>query len=108
MSQQDYLLKFLKIVWLLTIFWHPHMMGNNLFDRAVEYVMHFLPAHFTALRDLQHTVKPPSCHSLKKSKIIPMTLLQRDEKYTDNTIKILHDFKSDCNLTGTHQVHVVS
>ena len=81
--------------------------GKQLFDRVIEYVMQFLPAHFPALEDLKHLLKPASSHSQTKSKMIPMTLLQRDEKYTDETIKILHDFKADCNLTGTPQVHVV-
>ena len=36
----------------------------------------------------------------------PMSLLQRDEKYTDETIAILHDFKRDRKMAGTAQVRI--
>ena len=75
--------------------------GQQLFERATEYVMKFLVEHFPALEE----VLPQTSSSPKeKSTVVPMSLLQRYEKYTDETIKILHDFMSDCNMTGQRQV----
>ena len=34
-----------------------------------------------------------------------MRMLERDEKYTDETIKILQDYRKDCGLTGEAQVN---
>ena len=81
-----------------------HSNGKQLFERAVQYVMHFVPDHFPALEELKRLFEPAASHSKKKTKVVPMTILQRDEKYTDETIKILHDFKTDCHLIGNPQV----
>ena len=79
--------------------------GKQMFDRATEFIMRFLTENFPALENLKEIL--PLAHSpssQEKSTIVPMPIMQRDEKYTDETIKILHDFKSDCNLTGEPQV----
>ena len=79
--------------------------GKQLLDRATEFVMSFLVENFPALEKLKQMVPQAQSASFQeKSTIIPMPIMQRDEKYTDETIKILHDFKSDCNLTGDPQV----
>ena len=81
--------------------------GRLLYDRATKFVSQFLLQNFPALKGLAKMMSQleassePAC---TKSNIISMSLLQRDEKYTDETIAILHDFKRDCKMTGTAQV----
>ena len=77
--------------------------GDLLFQRAVKYVKHFLVHHFSSLKHLKlgfdKHVSPT-----EKSTIVPMPLLNRDEKYTDETIHILHDYVQDCGFAGDFQV----
>lgn len=76
--------------------------GKQLFERMVEYVMQFFVENFPALKDLK---KVPLRHSNscppKKSTVTPMPVLLRDEKYTDETIQILHDYRRECDMVGT-------
>jgi hypothetical protein len=66
--------------------------GSQLFERAMKYVIGFLLRHFPSLKDLKSLVHQESpSKPQEKSTIIPMAVLQRDEKYTEETIKILHD-----------------
>ena len=77
--------------------------GDQLFQRAVKYVMEFLVHHFSSLKDLKlATDECAPCP--EKSTVVPMPLLQRDEKYIDETINILHDYIHDCNFIGHSQV----
>lgn len=73
--------------------------GDLLFQRAVKYVKHFLVHHFSSLKHLQlgfdKHISPT-----EKSTIVPMPLINRDEKYTDETIRILHDYVQDCGFAG--------
>lgn len=79
--------------------------GKLLFERAVEYVMQFLNENFRALKKvpLRHSNSSPP----KKSTVIPMPVLLRDEKYIDETIQILHDYKRECDLTGDPEVNYI-
>ena len=77
--------------------------GSQLFERAMKYVMEFLLRHFLSLKDLKSIVHQES-KPQEKSTIVPMAVLQRDEKYTEETIKILHDYMNECNLKGDPQV----
>lgn len=82
--------------------------GEELFQRAVRYVMGFLIKNFSSLKHMkQRAADRPERHPIQ-SMIVPMPLLPRDEKYTDETICILLDFMKDCNLTGDPQVRVSS
>ena len=80
--------------------------GRELFDRACKYVARFLVEQFVSLKDLQkllpHHTATGRTH---KSVVVPMRMLERDEKYTDETIKILQDYRKDCGLTGEAQVN---
>ena len=72
-------------------------------------LMKFLDENFQALKDLknvslQHSNSSPP----KKSTVIPMPVLLRDEKYIDEAIQILHDYKRECNLTGDPEVNYVN
>ena len=81
--------------------------GKQMFDRATEFIMRFLTENFPTLENLKEILPPAqSTSSQEKSTIVPMPIMQRDEKYTDDTIKILHDFKSDCNLTGEPHIQL--
>ena len=82
--------------------------GSQLFERAVKYVMEFLLKHFPSLKDIKVvTPQQSSSHQQEKSTVIPMAVLQRDEKYTDETIKILHDYTSECDFKGDLQVNEI-
>ena len=63
--------------------------GRELFDRACKYVARFLVEHFDSLKDLQkllpHHTATGRTH---KSVVVLMRILERDEKYTDETIAI--------------------
>ena len=77
--------------------------GETLFHRVVNFVKHFLVKHFQSLKHLK--VEGDTCAlSTEKSTIVPMPLINRDEKYTDETIRILHDYVKDCGFVGDFQV----
>lgn len=79
--------------------------GEQLYKRAVEYMMRFLVKHFTSLHHLKkHTPALQTPHPVSKSHVVPMKILHKDEKYTKDTIDILECLKSDATLTGDHQV----
>ena len=77
--------------------------GDHLFKRAVQYVMYFLTLHFSSLKNLKVATGKPVTHS-EKSIIVPMPLLNRDEKFTDESISILRDYMHECNFEGDFQV----
>ena len=74
---------------------YSHFMPNEddaeyLQKCAVQYMMEFLVEHFRSLRHLSHLVPPrQSPHPVRKSTVVPMKILFRDEKYTAETIEIL-------------------
>ena len=45
-----------------------------------------------------------SAAPVTKSVVVPMKVLFRDEKYTDENIQILQQYIRDCNLSGIAQV----
>lgn len=73
--------------------------------RATHFVMRFLTEKFEALTDLKKfapaitPVYPP-----KKSEVVPMKVLFKDEKYISETIDILVKLMEDGDLGGTCQV----
>ena len=76
--------------------------GVILYNRMVSYVKKFLVAQFDTLKHLRKGDGPTDC--VPKSVVIPMKLLFRDEKYTDENIMILHQLINDAKLTGYPQV----
>ena len=79
--------------------------GEQLYERATEYVMRFLVNHFTSLHHLKHHAPDlQTPHPVSKSHVVPMKILHKDEKYTKDTIDILDCLKTDANLIGNHQV----
>ena len=79
--------------------------GEELYKRAVEYVMKFLVDNFKSLHHLKNeapALRAP--HPVTKSQVAPMKVLNKDEKYMKDTVDILECLKDDGNLCGDHQV----
>lgn len=77
-----------------------------LHKHAEQYVMEVLVTEFSSLHDLQPYLPPREClHPVKKSAIVPMKILFKDEKYKAQTIEILSDLMRDADLTGNPQVN---
>ena len=75
-------------------------------QRAVHYMMGFLVETFSSLNHLAKLVpETQSVHPVTKSKVVPMKILFKDEKYKSETIDILSQLMCDANLSGSHQVH---
>lgn len=74
-------------------------------ERAIQYVMRFLVTELQALAHLQKSAPVETVlHPVKKSVVVPMKVLFKDEKYTDETIDILSQIMADANLSGNSQV----
>ena len=79
--------------------------GRVLFERAVQYTAQVLVEEFPTFSNLrQFVVSPDRSSAVHKSTVIPMKLLFKDEKYTDDNIQILQECSRECNLTGSPQV----
>ena len=79
--------------------------GRVLFERAVQYTAQVLVEEFPTFSNLrQFVVSPDRSSAVHKSRVIPMKLLFKDEKYTDDNIQILQQYSRECNLTGSPQV----
>lgn len=72
---------------------------------ATEYMMKFLVKEFKGLAGLKKylPLKVP-LHPVRKSEVVPMKVLFKDEKYTSETIDILTRLMEDGALTGASQV----
>ena len=80
--------------------------GKKLFDRACKYVSTFLVEQFDSLKDLQKFLPHNTATGrTNKSVVVPMKMLERDEKYTDEIIKILQDYRTECSFKGEAQVN---
>ena len=79
--------------------------GKVLVKRAVRYVMEFLVTYFKDLASMANLVPQEECpHPVQKSTVVPMKILMKDEKYTDDTIDILRQLVIDATLSGDAQV----
>ena len=76
--------------------------GQAFFDRAVPYTMQLITENFPSLASLKKFLVPPTSQFLK-TVVIPQKVLFRDEKYTDENIKILRQYINDCKFTGNPQ-----
>ena len=76
--------------------------GQAFFDRAVLYTVQLITA---SLASLKKFLAPPNTTLPQKSVVIPQKVLFRDEKYTDENIKILRQYIKDCNANSqeTHR-----
>ena len=82
--------------------------GEEMFVRAVQYVMRFMVTHFKAFAHLKNKVFPLKLpHPVKKSEVAPLKILDKDEKYTQANIEILESFKKDAHMTCNPQVSLV-
>ena len=79
-------------------------MAGYLF-KGLYSIQQILVEEFPTFSNLRHFVAiPDRSSSVYKSRIVPMKLLFRDEKYTNENIQILQQFSRECNLTGSPQV----
>ena len=79
--------------------------GQQLYNQAVAYTMSLLVEAFPSLDKLKPFIFiRDSAAPVTKSVVVPMKVLFRDEKYTDENIQILQQYIRDCNLSGNAQV----
>ena len=78
--------------------------GQAFFDRAVIYTMQLITENFPSLATLKKFLPPPEITVPQKSVVKPQKVLFRDEKYTDENIKILRQYIKDCKFSGNQQV----
>lgn len=77
--------------------------------RAMHYIMHFLVHEFKELQGLKEFLpQQTTIHPIKKTEVVPMKVLFKDEKYTSETIDILTKLMEDGNIKGTSQVRVLT
>ena len=80
--------------------------GHHLYQQMMNFMMDLLVNEHKSLSDLCQflpTKQHPPAH---KSVVMPMKLLFRDEKYTDENIQIMLQLLKDANLDGSPQVYV--
>ena len=81
--------------------------GEEMYIRAVKYMMRFMATHFRAFSQFKVQVPPlTSPHPVTKSQVAQLKILDKDEKYTNINIDILECFKSDAQFSCNPQVHV--
>ena len=78
--------------------------GQQLYDRAVAYTMKLLVESFPSLEKLKPLISTGNSTSVKKSVVVLMKILFKDEKYIDDNIQILQQYIEDGNLSGNAQV----
>ena len=77
--------------------------GQQLYDRAVAYTK-LLVEPFPSLEKLKPLISTGNSTSVKKSVVVLMKILFKDEKYIDDNIQILQQYIEDGNLSGNAQV----
>lgn len=80
--------------------------GHHLYQRMMNFMMEFLVKELKSLSDLRQFLPSQPHPPVHKSVVMPMKLLFRDEKYTDENIQIMLQLLKDANLDGSPQVHV--
>ena len=69
-------------------------------------MMQFLVTEFKSLADLKKFVpSKQTLHPTKKSVVVPMKTIFKDEKYKSETIAILTQLMIDAQLSGDPQVY---
>ena len=70
--------------------------AQQLKERATQYMMQFLVTEFKSLADLKKFVPSQQTpHPTKKSVVVPMKTIFKDEKYKSETIDILTQLMTD-------------
>ena len=81
------------------------MVGYCLHERATQYTMRIMVEEFPTFKNLSKFVASlDQSSAVHNSTIVPMKLLFKDEKYTDDNIQILQEYITECNLAGNPQV----
>ena len=79
--------------------------GHHLYQRMLTFMMEFLVKELTSLSSLRQFLPAKQNPPVHKSVVMPMKLLFRDEKYTDENIQIMLQLFKDGDLDGSPQVH---
>ena len=74
----------------------------NLQQNAIQYVMGFLVESLAHQQKYVTPVEP--IHPPKKSEVVPIKILFKDEKLKRDSIDILTQMMNDADLGGTPQV----
>lgn len=80
--------------------------GTCLQKRAVHHIMNILAEEFPSLADIQPFLPPSHVpyNGICKSKVVPMKILFKDEKYKSETTEILSRLVEDAQLSGKPEV----
>ena len=78
--------------------------GHHLYQRMLNFMMEFLVQECKCLSDLRQFLPAKQHPTVHKSVVLPMKILFRDEKYTDENIQIILQLFKDANLDGSPQV----
>ena len=74
--------------------------ATNLKSRAISYMKNFLVSEFSSLADLKVFVTSTAqSQQSDPSDVVPMKVLFKDEKFTDETIDILSQLVKAADLT---------
>ena len=74
-------------------------------ERAVNFISRYLVTHFDSLANLQSFAPKESYpHPVIKSEVVPMKILEKDEKYIHQTVDILERLAEDATLSGKSEV----
>lgn len=82
--------------------------GVILRKRAIRHVMHILVEEFPSLANMQTLLPSSDTQSIRKSNVVPMKILFKDEKYKSETIDILIQLARDGKLSGKPEVSYAS
>ena len=79
--------------------------AGKLRERAMQYIMEFLVNEFSSLAHLKrHVPSQQPLHPVQKTRVVPMSILFRDEVKKSKTVDILSQYIADAQLSGDHQV----
>ena len=82
--------------------------GIVLQERSTMYIMEFLVKHFPSLAELNQFLPcKHQIHPVKRSQVVPMKLLFKDEKQKSKTIDILTQPFSDGNIITRYICKVI-
>ena len=79
--------------------------GSILHKRAVQHIMQFLVTEFRCLNCLAFLLPTAiTSHNTSQSKVVPMKILFKYEKYKAQTTDILTQLAADAQLSGKSEV----
>lgn len=80
--------------------------AEHLNTYMLSFVMSFIVKKLKSLSDLDQFLPTESFHA-QKSEVVPLKLLFRDEKLTDENIHILREYAKEAKLDGSPQIRAI-